>query len=219
MLDSLLPSTLVVVEAFTDDESETCFEGEEDLIASAVPGRRREFVTARRCARDALARLGHPPVAIRSGPGREPVWPAGLTGSITHCPGYRGAAVARTAEVVSVGIDAEPHAPLPPRVLDVVTAPGDAGHLADLSRAEPAVHWDRLLFSAKEAVYKTWYPLTRRWLGFDEANLTVDPGAGTFTARVRVDGTRIDGGRPLTVLSGRYLIDGGLMLTAVWTAE
>ncbi|MBG0560383.1 4'-phosphopantetheinyl transferase family protein, partial [Actinoplanes aureus] len=175
MLDSLLPSPVVTAEAFADDEDEPCFPGEEDLIATAVMGRRREFVTARRCAREALARLGHPPVAIRPGPRREPLWPAGVAGSITHCKGYRGAAVARTEEVVSVGIDAEPHAPLPSRVLGVVTAPGDAEHLAELAHAEPAVHWDRLLFSAKEAVYKAWYPLTGRWLGFTDANLAVGP--------------------------------------------
>ncbi|MEU4423041.1 4'-phosphopantetheinyl transferase superfamily protein [Actinoplanes sp. NPDC024001] len=216
MLGSLLPSSVVTAEAFADDEAEGSFPGEEDLVATAAPGRRREFVTARRCAREALAGLGHPPVAIRPGPRREPVWPAGLAGSITHCAGYRAAAVTRTEEVASVGIDAEPHAPLPPRVLGAVTAPGDAEHLARLSRAEPAVHWDRLLFSAKEAVYKAWYPLTRRWLGFDEANLTVDPAAGAFTARLRVDGARIDGGPPLTALHGRYLVERGLVVTAVW---
>jgi 4'-phosphopantetheinyl transferase EntD len=216
LLESLLPSSVVCTETYADDENESCFPGEEDLVASAVPARRREFVTARSCAREALGRLGHPPVAIRSGPRREPVWPAGLVGSITHCAGYRAAAVARTDQVVSVGIDAEPDAPLPPRVLDVVTAPGDAEHLAELTRAEPGVHWDRLLFSAKESVYKAWYPLTGRWLGFDDANLTVDPAAGAFTARVRIDGTRLDGGPPLITLDGRYLIDRGLVLTAVW---
>lgn len=209
MLDSLLPASVATAEAYADDEAEPCFPGEEDLVATAVPGRRREFVTARRCAREALARLGHPPVAIRPGPRREPVWPAGLAGSITHCTGYRGAAVARTDEVLSVGIDAEPHGPLPPRVLGAVTAPGDAGHLAELSRAEPAVHWDRLLFSAKEAVYKAWYPVTGRWLGFTDASLTVDPAAGTFTARLLIDGT------PFEVLRGRYLVERGLVVTAV----
>ena len=49
--------------------------------------------------------------------------------------------------------------------------------LAALARAVPLTHWGRLLFSAKEAVYKAWYPLTGRWLGFEEARLTIDPGA------------------------------------------
>ncbi|WP_328460879.1 4'-phosphopantetheinyl transferase superfamily protein [Actinoplanes sp. NBC_00393] len=216
MLELLLPSSVVTAEAYADDDTELCFPGEEDLVATAVVGRRREFVTARRLARDALAVLGHPPVAIRPGPRREPVWPDGLAGSITHCSGYRGAAVARTDEVVSLGIDAEPHAPLPPRVLGAVTAPGDAEHLAGLARAEPAVHWDRLLFSAKESIYKAWYPLTQRWLGFSDARLTLQPQMGTFTAHILIDGTRLDGGPPLTSLHGRYLIENGLVVTAVW---
>ncbi len=215
MLQLLLPSPVATAEAFTDDHSEPCFPGEEDLIASARAGRRREFMTARRCAREALAVLGHPPMPIRSGPRREPLWPAGVAGSITHCTGYRAAAVAPTDRVASLGIDAEPHAALPPRVLGAVTAPGDQDHLDDLARADPSVHWDRLLFSAKESIYKAWYPLTRRWLGFTDAFLRVDPATRTFTGTLRVDGSRIDGGPPLAALVGRYAVEHGLVVTAV----
>ena len=209
MLGSLLPSSVITVEAFTDDEDEPCFPGEEDLIATAVAGRRREFVTARRCARQALAGLGFEPAPIRRGPRREPLWPAGVAGSITHCTGFRGAAVARSGDVASLGIDAEPHAPLPSGVIGAVTAPGDVDHLASLTAQDPSVHWGRLLFSAKESVYKAWFPLTRRWLGFEEASLEIDPHAGTFAARIRVDS-------PWPALHGRYLIGNGLVLTAVW---
>ncbi|MET8067607.1 4'-phosphopantetheinyl transferase superfamily protein, partial [Micromonospora sp. NPDC005313] len=83
-----------------------------------------------------------------------------------------------------------------------------------LRAADPATHWDRLLFSAKESVYKAWYPLTGRWLGFEEAELTFDR-AGRFAARILVDGARADGGPPLDVLDGRWLVTGGLLLTAV----
>jgi len=79
------------------------------------------------------------------------------------------------------------------------------------------VHWDRLLFSAKESVYKAWYPLTRRWLGFEDARLTVDP-AGTFQAELLVDGARADGRPALRLLDGRFLVARGLVLTAVCVA-
>lgn len=210
MIEKLLPPAAVGVEAFADLPGEPAFPGEEDLIARAVPSRRGEFVTARRCAREALARLGEPPAPIRSGPRREPLWPPGVVGSITHCAGYRAAAVARRTGLAALGIDAEPHEPLPDGVANTVAAPGEPAALAD-----PAVHWDRLLFSAKESIYKAWYPLCGRWLGFEDVRLEIDPAAHTFTGHLLVDGTRLDGKPPLTELHGRYLVARNLVLTSV----
>lgn len=214
MIERLLPDQVVSVEAFDDVPGEPVFAGEADLVATAVESRRREFVTARRCAREALAQLGHPPVAIRPGPKREPRWPAGIAGSITHCRGYRAAAVAPVEAVASLGIDAEPHDPLPGGVEETVALGAERAMLAALAASHPGTHWDRLLFSAKESLYKVWYPLTGRWLGFDEARLTLSPG-GSFTACILTDGARTDSGPPLTEMAGRYLVDQGLALTAV----
>jgi 4'-phosphopantetheinyl transferase EntD len=207
VIEVLLPPGVVAVEAFADVPGEEVFPGEEDLIARAVEGRRREFVTARRCAREALGRLGYPPTAIRPGPKREPVWPAGVTGTITHCKGYRAAAVAPLSVLRSLGIDAEPHGPLPDGVEETVTVAAERDMLARLDSRD-GVHWGRVLFSAKESVYKAWYPVARRWLGFEDAELTIDPAAGRFTARILIDG-------PLRSLSGRFLIANGLVATAV----
>lgn len=209
MIEALLPAGAPAVEAFTDVPGEAPYPGEEDLAAGG-----QEFVTARRCAREALARLGYAPAPIRPGPRREPVWPEGVVGSITHCTGYRAAAVAPAGALAGLGIDAEPHEPLPDGVAGVVLSAGEPDRLAALRAADPATHWDRLLFSAKESVYKAWYPLTGRWLGFEDAELTFDR-AGRFTARILVDGTRTDGGPALDVLDGRWLVAGGLLLTAV----
>jgi 4'-phosphopantetheinyl transferase EntD len=215
VIETPLPAAVAVVEAFDDVPGEQPYPGEEDLVANAVESRRREFITARRCARAALARLGHAPVPIRTGPHREPQWPAGIAGSITHCRGYRAAAVARRDEIASLGIDAEPHGPLPDGVLESVATPADLDELRRLVAADPGVRWDRLLFSAKESVYKAWYPLTGRWLDFLDADLRVDREAGSFTARLLVDGARTDGGPPLGVLAGRFLVRRGLIVTAV----
>ncbi|GAA2856975.1 putative 4'-phosphopantetheinyl transferase [Actinoplanes cyaneus] len=208
MLDQLLPPPVRTAMAFTDDPDEACYPGEESLIATAAPNRRREILTARRCAREALLALGHAPAAILRGATREPLWPTGVAGSITHCAGFRAAAVARTSEITSVGIDAEPHAPLPPRVLGSVTTPADLTVLDRLAVSHPETCWDRLLFSAKESIYKAWFPVTGRWLGFEDASLTIDPEAGTFTGHILIDG-------PLTELRGRFTVSQGLILTAV----
>jgi 4'-phosphopantetheinyl transferase EntD len=207
VIERLLPAGVVVVEAFADVPGEPAFPGEEDLIARAVEGRRREFITARRCAREALGKLGHPPVPIRPGPKRDPQWPGGVTGSITHCKGYRAAAVAPLSVLASLGIDAEPNGALPDGVEEAVTVPGEPELLAGLP-ADDGVHWGRVLFSAKESVYKAWYPLAHRWLGFEDARLSIDPAAGTFRADILIDG-------PLRTLHGRFLLADGLVATAV----
>jgi 4'-phosphopantetheinyl transferase EntD len=132
---------------------------------------------------------------------------------MTHCAGYRAAALARTTEFRTVGIDAEPHQPLPAGVLTAISLPAERDALADLDRAAPGVHWDRLLFSAKESVYKAWFPLAKCWLDFAEALLRLDP-SGVFHADLLVTGPSFDG-QPLTGFAGRWLVTDGLVLTAI----
>ena len=214
MIRQLLPACVAVVEAFRDVIGEAVFPGEEDLVANATESRRREFITTRRCAREALAKLGYKPLPIRSGPKREPQWPAGVVGSIAHTTGYRVAAVASQHFIASIGVDAEQHERLPDGVEEFVTAPGEAQMLASLSKTFPAIHWSRLLFSVKESVYKAWYPLTGRWLGFEHVQVTINP-QGTFSATLLADGTRTDNGTSLTEVRGGFVLERGLIATAV----
>jgi 4'-phosphopantetheinyl transferase EntD len=89
--------------------------------------------------------------------------------------------------------------------------------LRALRETAPSIHWDRLLFSAKEAVYKAWFPLARRRLGVKDSVLAIDPRQGTFTARLLVAGPAVAGAE-LTSLSGRWLVEDGLVLTAIAVA-
>lgn len=213
-MGDILPSEVAVAEEFGDVLDVRLFPAEEAVIANAVDKRRREFSTARACARAALAKLGLPPVPIVPGLRGAPQWPPGVVGSITHCAGYRASAVARDHEVVTIGVDAEPHDRLPDRVLEAVASRGEQAGLAALAAIRPDVCWDRLLFSAKESVYKAWFPLTRRWLGFEEACVDFDPVRGTFTARLLVDGPVVNGVL-LTGFDGRWLVSDGLVATAI----
>lgn len=190
------------------------FPAEQSAVARAVPARQQEFATGRACAREALARLGVPPGPIPPGRHGEPRWPRGVIGSITHCAGYRGAAVARASSALSVGIDAEPNIPVPQSVLASIADPRERNWIEHLRATTPELCWDRLLFSAKESVYKAWYPLTRAWLDFTDAVVAVDPPRERFTARLRVPGPVIHGS-PLTGFSGRWAVHDGLILTAV----
>ncbi|MFD4025544.1 4'-phosphopantetheinyl transferase [Streptomyces sp. NPDC058576] len=210
----------------------TLFPEEEALVAKSVAKRRNDFATARACARRAMAGLGLPPVPVLHGHRGRPLWPEGIVGSLTHCAGYRAAALARATDVLSLGIDAEPHAPLPDGVRELVTLPAERERIGpQMPEGSGAIHWDRLLFSAKESVFKTWYPVTGVELDFTEADLTFhradgvgDVGGpvggeghrghltadGTFTARLLLTDPALP-----TTLHGRWRIEDDIVATAV----
>jgi 4'-phosphopantetheinyl transferase EntD len=212
MLAEILPDGVVAVETVGDDPDARLLPEESFLVAKAVEKRRREVTNARSCARRALASLGLPEVAILRGPKGEPLWPDGVVGSMTHTTDYYAAAVASASKLRSVGVDAEVHGELPEGVLAHIAFGTELEQVAALDRTE--IWWDRLLFSAKESVYKAWFPLTHRWLGFEDAVVTLDPAGHAFHARILIDGTTHDG-PPLTSMSGRWLVRDGLVLTAI----
>jgi 4'-phosphopantetheinyl transferase EntD len=214
VLEKLLPADVIAVEAFGDPAEATLFPEEAALIAAAVDKRRLEFTTGRHCARAALAGLGLAPAPLLPGPRGEPPWPDGVVGSITHCAGYRASAVARASAFAAVGIDAEPHHVLPEGVLEAIALEQELAADRELARRAPGVHWDRLLFCAKEAAYKAWFPTVRRVLEFTDAAVTVDPDKGSFSARLLVPAL-LPAGSPAAVLTGRWLVDRGLVVTAI----
>jgi 4'-phosphopantetheinyl transferase EntD len=214
VIGEILPAGVSSAEAFADPRDAVLFPEEAAIMARAVGKRCREFTTARHCARSALAGLGVPPVPILAGEQGAPQWPPGIVGSITHCAGYRAAAVARACDMLTIGIDAEPNDELPDGVLEAVSIRGERARLDDLAPVAPGICCDRLLFSAKESVYKAWFPLTGRWLGFEEADITIDAARGTFSARLLVPGP-MAGSSPLTGFAGRWLVRNGLVLTAI----
>ena len=214
MIEEILPPGVVAVDTREEWLDIELFPQERAALGQAVEKRRREFITARACARRALEQLGLPPAPIATGERGQPLWPAGVVGSITHCAGYRACALARAGELAGLGIDAEPNEPLPAGVLGEIARAEERPLLAELRRADPAVHWDRLLFSAKEAVYKVWFPIAGCWLGFEDALLTLDPAARSFQARLLKPWPEV-GARFLPILEGRWLVQEGLVLTAI----
>ncbi|HEV3362068.1 MAG TPA: 4'-phosphopantetheinyl transferase superfamily protein [Pseudonocardiaceae bacterium] len=212
MIETILPATVMAAESIglLDETAEAAYPEEAALVSTATARRRAEFAAARACGRTALARLGVPPGPIPRAPGGGPRWPIGVLGSITHCAGYRAAVTGRVGVVRAIGIDAEPHRPLRAGLLDVIASPAERAHLAALRVAEPAVCWDRLLFSAKESVYKAWFPRTGRWLDFADAAIAFTPGTDRFNAR-----TRVPAPPDLARLSGRWLVGDGIAVTAI----
>ncbi|WP_374222863.1 4'-phosphopantetheinyl transferase [Williamsia sp. CHRR-6] len=218
MITDVLGPGAVAHEAFGDPEEFELLPGEVSLVARAVDKRRREVTTARGLARRALADLGvGEQIPILRGEKGQPLWPRGVVGSMTHTDGYRAAVVAYALQWRSVGIDAEVHDALPEGVLDHISLPAERDVLA----TRPAgISWDRLLFSAKEATYKAWFPITERWLGFSDAHITFEQhteDSGVFHSEILVDGAAVDGGAPIRTLDGRWRVGRGLVVTAIST--
>jgi 4'-phosphopantetheinyl transferase EntD len=147
-------------------------------IASALPEVRRASGAARIVARQLMARLGLPSPAIPKHASGMPIWPEGLVGSLAHDESVAVAAVARSQDFRAVGIDVEPALPLPPDMRDLVMSPREQ----KASKSDPLA--GRVLFSAKEAVYKAVYPLERVFLEFSDIEVDLNAGeAATRTGR------------------------------------
>lgn len=163
------------------DLDERLYPEEQEYIRHAAPKRFHEFRTVRALAREGLAELGHARPPMVPGEWGEPMWPAGIVGSITHCDGYRAIVVAERAQVRSVGIDAEPNRPLPSSVYRKFSSALERDYVRRLEEVVPQVCGDILLFSVKESIYKAWFPMTHTRLRFDQVCVQLLPN-GSFHA-------------------------------------
>lgn len=175
------------------------------------PERLREFAAGRTAARRAMAQLGLPPAPVAHGFDRAPVWPEGLTGSISHCSTACLAAVAPMTRARALGLDLEEDTPLPLDLIPAICTPEEEAYLATLPPQQRG-RMAKLIFSAKECAYKAQFPLSRRLFGFQTLALTLEPAAGRFTARFLEDVAPFAVG---TRLCGRFTIGCGLIVTAM----
>jgi 4'-phosphopantetheinyl transferase EntD len=178
VIERLLPSSVVCVERRGEPRS-------------------KNFEVGRTCVREALQRLGSRTVDVPSGSSGEPLWPEGVVGSVTHTEGYCAAAVAWARDVGKLGIDAEVHRALSEGALDIVANPDEL----KMIRALPAgIHWDAVLFSAKESIYKAWFP-SGGPLGWEQVSVVFYPNTASFTTSEPIG------------LTGRFLVTDSLVLT------
>jgi 4'-phosphopantetheinyl transferase EntD len=188
------------------------YEAESETVGRMVPKRRREFTAGRVAARTAMVRLGFPAAPIPIGPSRQPLWPEGVIGSISHCDETCIVAVAPKGRVTALGLDVEKAAPLPSDIEHLVLTRADTEAVREAGAASEAPDWlGRLVFSAKESLYKCWYPVEGTFLGFQEASLSLDIPGGRWLARIEVEPSR---GFPPS-LPGRFFRKGELIVTAV----
>jgi 4'-phosphopantetheinyl transferase EntD len=168
------PDLAVAVELVGDS---TGLMGEEaDAVRKAIPKRQAEFAAGRRAARAALHTLGIAPQQIPVGPGRAPLWPHGLTGSLSHDAEFAIAVAARTAVTGGLGLDLAEDAPFPDALRGTVL-PHPEEAPADALTA-------RAIFSAKETFFKALYPSVGEHFYFDAARVQADLGSGRFTVEL-----------------------------------
>ncbi|CDX16318.1 conserved hypothetical protein [Mesorhizobium sp. ORS 3324] len=155
---------------------------EDASIATREHGARAASGAGRRIAHELLRRLGCADLAVLRGQLGNPIWPAGIVGSIAHDDELAVAVAARSDAMRSVGIDIEPALPLPHDLRTLVTTPHD--RLGDL---DPGIG-GRILFAAKEAVYKASFPLDGYVLGFEDiaVDFTSSEAVTSFGNRITV---------------------------------
>jgi len=180
---------------------------ERTYLESVSQNRKREFIAGRFCASEAMKSANIPPEHIRIGEKGEPIWPHNIVGSITHSHGYAAAAVAKKSEVLSLGLDAETNEPLSSKVLQRI---GNAQEQEWVKSVDSSLIQNpgKVLFSAKEATYKAWYPITQEWLGFQEAHIDFHSDENTFTVHIQKNG-------PIREMHGKYDTRKGVIIAAI----
>ncbi len=132
---------------------------------------------------------------------REPLWPAGVVGSLTHCNDYCAAAVARAPLFASLGIDAETSEELDPGLRNKVCTPAELEWIG--SQPPPRLgDWHKVIFSAKESAYKCLHPFVLRVLEFAEVEIRLQPSSWEFGVQLHFEPPAAL--RDLPVVCGRF---------------
>jgi 4'-phosphopantetheinyl transferase EntD len=175
------------------------------------PIRRRAYAAGRVAAHDCMTGLGRNVQPVLTTPDRAPLWPEGLTGSISHSQSCCIAALGQTTDVQSLGVDVEEATGIDDDLIGIVCTQTEKAWLSTRSRERAGV-LGKLIFSAKECAYKCQYPLSKTLFGFDTFDITPDLDTGQFEATFLCDVPHFRAG---THLCGRFAIAQGLIVTAM----
>lgn len=137
-------------------------------LSNAGRKRKAEHLAGRIAAAHALNARVIPGI----GPSGEPLWPDGISGSITHSGTQAMAVVVREQQAL-IGIDCE--AILPEyEAREIKDGIIDIQEEQVLSRSGyPFALALTLVFSAKESLFKALFPQVQAYMGFDNARVTL----------------------------------------------
>jgi len=143
-----LPGIMIGHRLISATDESALMPEEARAFAASVAKARRSSGAARIVARELLCRAGCEPCAVPKASSGAPIWPTGFVGSLAHDARVAVAAVALRRDFAGIGIDIEPAETLPVELVELVATASER-YLLD---AYP--YGGRLLFAAKEAVYK-----------------------------------------------------------------
>jgi len=191
----------------------TLFAGEAAHLEPMVGGRRAEYATGRACAHAALAALdASGATAIQRDERGAPIWPDGVTGSISHTEGFCAAVAAQTSPTLaSIGLDIERIDRVGERVRRRILTASELAAVEAMPAAE-AQRRTAMTFAAKEAFYKAQYQLTSTYLGFGAVEVRFDDDAVGFVSGHPVVSSFVG------QVSGRLVEHEGRVIAAVFVA-
>ncbi len=137
--------------------------------------RKEHYRSGRICAGEVLSKLGTlgQPV-LRDPQTREPLWPEGISGAITHSGKWAAAAAGKTSDVSGIGIDLEDlERQVDSRISRHVCIPEEQKWLQECG--EDFLEQNlKIIFSAKESIFKAFFPYTRTYLHFHDARILME---------------------------------------------
>ena len=137
--------------------------------------RKEHYRSGRICAGEVLSKLGTigQPV-LRDPQTREPLWPEGISGAITHSGKWAAAAAGKTSDVLGIGIDLEDlERQVDSRISRHVCLPEEQKWLQECG--EDFLEQNlKIIFSAKESIFKAFFPYTRTYLHFHDARILME---------------------------------------------
>ena len=174
-LKELLPLGVECAVRMIPEEAAFEYSAEEQAMRTAGEYRKREFVSGRNCAREALARLDFPQGPILADDFGVPVWPEGSLAVISHSRGYCSGIAADSLSYRALGLDLEQTNRLSASAIERVV------HRLEQDYVQGDQKKATLMFCAKEAFFKAQFPIWQTHANFKDIAFAVDPDKGALT--------------------------------------
>lgn len=139
-------------------------------IESAVKKRRAEYLAGRLCCKYVLEEMNVRGEVLSKYPDRQPYWPPGVCGSISHT-GHTAIATVIREEFGWIGIDIESlDADLLQESRDIFSTAQERDLLKKSTHLSESLAL-LVTFSSKESIFKALYPQVQSFFGFEYANV------------------------------------------------